>query len=112
MEIKVQNRFSAVRKTYQCCGMEAKWERCCPSTRVREGVGILVSYSDFGDESLKNAKILLMMKRKSGGKNIPIFSEKLVRRVIIKMEEKMACGFIIDWMVMRTSGLLTRKEKE
>ena len=29
---------------------EAKW-RSLSSTRVREGVGVLVSYSDFGDES-------------------------------------------------------------
>ena len=31
-------------------GWKPNGERC-PSTRVREGVGILVSYSDFGDES-------------------------------------------------------------
>ena len=58
----------------------------------------------------QNAKISPIMKRKKWWKNIP--TEKLVRKVIIKMEEKMGCGFIIDWMVMRTSGLLTRKEKE
>ena len=58
----------------------------------------------------QNAKKSPIMKRKKWWKNIP--TEKLVRKVIIKMEEKMGCGFIIDWMVMRISELLTRKEKE
>ena len=37
-------------KLISAVGWKPNGERC-PSTRVREGVGILVSYSDFGDES-------------------------------------------------------------
>ena len=37
-------------KLISAVGWKPNGDRC-PSTRVREGVGVLVSYSDFGDES-------------------------------------------------------------